>query len=214
MLVDEELAPGAPARAYGDWRSALDFAGPGGEDAHFDSWSSTGDRPGEVDRFTADDLVAVSFLSVQIPPMAARAILDTETEALSALLRAIGPDRDLVDEPDLLAPGWPAWDLETALWALPGIGRTKATKLIARKRPWLYPIWDSVVSQVLGTVRSHLNPVREALRADEAALHHRLLSIREGAGLSDEISVLRVFDVIAWMDGKNRGFGEGLDLER
>ncbi|WP_257016003.1 DUF6308 family protein [Rhodococcus sp. ACS1] len=26
--------------------------------AHFDAWSSTGDRVGEVDRFTADDLVA------------------------------------------------------------------------------------------------------------------------------------------------------------
>ncbi|TQC38973.1 hypothetical protein EEB14_59080 [Rhodococcus sp. WS4] len=29
--------------------------------AHFDSWSSTGDRVGESDRFTADDLVAVTF---------------------------------------------------------------------------------------------------------------------------------------------------------
>ncbi|WP_025433894.1 DUF6308 family protein [Rhodococcus opacus] len=36
------------------------------------------------------------FLSVQVPPTAARAILDTEAEALNALLRAIGPDRDLV----------------------------------------------------------------------------------------------------------------------
>ncbi|MGW4340475.1 DUF6308 family protein [Rhodococcus koreensis] len=35
--------------------------------AHFDSWSSTCDRAGEADRFTADDLVAVSFLSVQTP---------------------------------------------------------------------------------------------------------------------------------------------------
>ncbi|MDJ0420226.1 DUF6308 family protein (plasmid) [Rhodococcus opacus] len=26
---------------------------------------------------------------------------------------------------------------------MPGIGRRKATKLIARKRPRLYPIWDS-----------------------------------------------------------------------
>ncbi|WP_249353645.1 DUF6308 family protein [Rhodococcus sp. USK13] len=59
--------------------------------------------------------------------------------------------------------------------------------------------------QVLGTERSHLNPVREALRADDAAVHHRLLSIREEAGLPEEISALRVFDVIAWMDGKNRG---------
>ncbi|MDI9938774.1 DUF6308 family protein [Rhodococcus sp. IEGM 1351] len=151
---------------------------------------------------------------MQIPPKAARAILHTEAEALNALLTAIGPDRDLVDEPDPLAPGWPAWDLETALWALPGIAQTKATKLIARKRPRLYPIWDSVVSEVLGTERAHLNPVREALRADDGALHHRLLSIREEAGLPDEISALRVFDVIAWMDGKNRRLGEPSDLER
>ncbi|WP_308340785.1 DUF6308 family protein [Rhodococcus sp. USK10] len=72
----------------------------------------------------------------------------------------------------------------------------------------------SVVSQVLGTERAHLNPVREALRADDGALHHRLLSIRGEAGLPDEISVLRVFGVIAWMDGKNRGLGEGSDLGR
>nr|WP_231138045.1 DUF6308 family protein [Rhodococcus opacus] len=97
---------------------------------------------------------------------------------------------------------------------MPGIGQTKATKLIARKRPRLYPIWDSVVSQVLGTERSHLNPVREALRADDGALHRRLLSLREEAGLPEEISVLRVFDVIAWMDGKNRGLKERSDLGR
>lgn len=32
------------------------------------------------------------------------------------------------------------------------------------------------------------------------ALHHRLLSLREEAGLPAEISALRVFDVIAWME--------------
>nr|EJI95798.1 integrase, catalytic region [Rhodococcus sp. JVH1] len=71
-----------------------------------------------------------------------------------------------------------------------------------------------VVSQVLGTERAHLNPVREALRADDAALHRRLLSIRKEAGLPEEISALRVFDVIAWMDGKRRGLEERSDLER
>ncbi|QHE73624.1 hypothetical protein GFS60_07284 (plasmid) [Rhodococcus sp. WAY2] len=100
------------------------------------------------------------FLSVQVPAKAARAILHTEAAALNSLLAAIGPDRALVDEPEPLTPGWPAWDLETALWALPGIGRAKATKLIARKRPRPYPSWDSVVSEVLGTERAHLNPVR------------------------------------------------------
>ncbi|QSE87134.1 hypothetical protein JWS14_49705 (plasmid) [Rhodococcus koreensis] len=59
-----------------------------------------------------------------------------------------------------------------------------------------------MVSGVLGTARAHVNPAREALRADDAALHRRLLSIRKEAGLPDEISALRVFDVIAWMDGE------------
>ncbi|WP_257014868.1 DUF6308 family protein [Rhodococcus sp. ACPA1] len=94
------------------------------------------------------------------------------------------------------------------------MGRTKATKLIARTRPRLYLIWDSVVSQVLGTERSHLNPVRESFRADDGALHRRLLSILGEAGLPEEISALRVFDVIAWMDGKSRDLGERSDLGR
>ncbi|UZG60401.1 DUF6308 family protein [Rhodococcus opacus] len=33
------------------------------------------------------------------------------------------------------------------------------------------------------------------------ALHRGLLSIRQGPGLPAEVSALRVFDVIAWMDG-------------
>nr|WP_237724221.1 DUF6308 family protein [Rhodococcus sp. DK17] len=71
-------------------------------------------------------------------------------------------------------------------------------------------MWGSVVSQVLGAARAHLNPVREALRADDGALHHRLLSIREEAGLPAEISALRVFDVIAWMDGEKSRPGRAL----
>jgi hypothetical protein len=42
-----------------------------GDDAYvgafFDSWSSTGYRAGEADRFTADYLVAAGVLSVQVP---------------------------------------------------------------------------------------------------------------------------------------------------
>ncbi|MCZ4590634.1 DUF6308 family protein [Rhodococcus opacus] len=45
------------------------------------------------------------------------------------------------DEPDPLTPGWPAWDLETALRGLRDVGGMKATKLIARKRPRLFPIF-------------------------------------------------------------------------
>lgn len=61
-----------------------------------------------------------------------------------------------------------------------------------------------------GTARSHLNSVREALRADEGTLHRRLLSIREEAALPAEVSALRVFDVIAWVDGVEPGPGRPL----
>ncbi|MFI2248505.1 DUF6308 family protein [Rhodococcus sp. NPDC019627] len=39
-------------------------------------------------------------------------------------------------------------------------------------------------------------------------------SIREEAGPPEQISALRVFDVIAWMEGKNRGLGERSELGR
>ncbi|MFC9769246.1 DUF6308 family protein [Rhodococcus jostii] len=61
---------------------------------------------------------------------------------MNALLAAICADGDRVSTIRTRSSrGWAAWDLETALWALPGIGQTKATKLIARKRPRLYPIF-------------------------------------------------------------------------
>jgi len=37
----------------------------------FDAWDSTGTRAGDTDRFTADDVVAVTFLSVEVPSRAA-----------------------------------------------------------------------------------------------------------------------------------------------
>ncbi|WP_246872696.1 DUF6308 family protein [Rhodococcus sp. DMU1] len=44
-------------------------------------------------------------------------------------------------------------------------------------------------------------------------MHHRLLSIRDAAGLGEVISVLRVFDVIAWMDGKTAASESALNWE-
>lgn len=79
---------------------------------------------------------------------------------------------------------------------------TKASKLMARKRPRLVPIYDTVVTRVLNTVKFHRDPIREALRVDGGALHTRLLTIRDAAGLPDEISALRVLDVVTWMYGK------------
>jgi Family of unknown function (DUF6308) len=172
----------------------------------FDAWDSTGTRADDTNRFTADDLVAVTFLSVEVPPKAAYALLIDRADEFSELLGTVGPDRDLADEADpVVDDDWPGWQLTTALRTLPKVGPTKASKLIARKRPRLRPVYDSVVAAVTSTAKHQWEPMRLALRQDDQALQHRLVRLREEAGLPQDISTLRVLDVIAWLEGKDRG---------
>lgn len=196
---DDAAAVSALRQYYGD-----PYLNPGGcyVGAYFDSWTSTPDTAGPADEFTADDLIAVSFLSVQIKALAAREILVTRADRYADLLAKIGPDHDLTDEDEPLTPSWPAWQLDTELRQLPGIGRTIASKLLARKRPRLLPIWDTIIGAVLGTRDQHLEPIRTALRHNDNELDQRLRRVRAEAGLPDQISVLRTLDVITWMDGK------------
>lgn len=170
--------------------------------AWFDSWDSTGTRAQDVDRFTADDLVAVSFLSVDISALAARALLDVEADAFSKLLRELGPDRDLAEETDRWSDSWVGWRLWEKLVALPHVGPTRASKLYARKRPRLRPIYDSVVAEVVGMKRLW-EPLRAELQVNPR-LHPRLEGLRQQAQLPAEVSALRVFDVVAWMHGTYR----------
>ncbi|WFR72828.1 DUF6308 family protein [Prescottella defluvii] len=169
--------------------------------ALWDGWDSTGTREHDVDVFTADDLVAVTFLSVEVSPDGADVILRERRDEFAGLLSAVGPDRDLVDE-DALAPESPVCRLEAALWTVPGVGRTVASKLIARKRPRLFPIYDRVIGEVLGTKQAHYEAVRQALRANDGELHRRLVGLRVAAGLDASVPALRVLDVLAWMQLK------------
>jgi hypothetical protein len=196
------LSSGDDARAAGYLRTYYGITdGVGYTGSHFDSWPSN-----DPDRFTADDLVAVSFLSVFVPPQAARTLLATDARRFAGLLAAVGPDRDLAQEPQALAEDSPPSQLYRAVRKLPGVGRTIATKLVARKRPRLLPIYDSVVARVTQVGDHHWEPVRQALRADapgrNRSLHEHLLDLGRTAGTAQEVSVLRLFDVITWMEGK------------
>lgn len=124
--------------------------------ARFDGWAGGGDMPSIINRIVADDLVAVSFLSVDIHPRAAIGILDTHADEITDLLGAIPADIDLwdADIDRLNSDDSPA----SELWALLrgwkygswNVGQTRASKGMARKRPRLIPIYDSVVRPLMG----------------------------------------------------------------
>ena len=169
----------------------------------FDSFDPSATRTASADMFTSDDVVAVSLLSVDVYGRAAVELLARQRPRFSALLQRVGPDRDLVDVESTSPKDFAAHDLYWALRELPRVGATTASKLMARKRPRLIPIYDSVINtHLLRGSRILWEPLRQKLRADNARLNHHLLHLRSCAGLSPHVSAIRVFDVLAWMDGK------------
>jgi len=181
----------------------LSGRGGGHTGGQFDAFDPSGTRSASANTYTADDLVAVTLLSVEVPGRAALEMLVLQRRRFELLLESIGPDRDLANEVSVNESDFrPAWELWRALSELPGLGPTTVSKLMARKRPRLIPIFDSVIDRtVLGGTGVLWSPMHAALREEDRALHERLLRVRARAGLGESSSVLRVFDVLAWMDG-------------
>ena len=148
-------------------------------------------------RFTTSDLVAASLLDVRFEPRAVRRILDSEAADFSAQLKAVGDDVDLW-EADFQQIERLALLAET-LMDLPGVGPTRSSKLLARKRPRLAPIVDSVVRRGLG-----LGPARYPLRELQEAFGAKgvvkqIERIRPDAAPPSIVSTLRLADAAVWM---------------
>lgn len=177
--------------------------------AHFERLGGGGDRPAIADEFTAEDLVAVSMLSVEVVRDAALEILVHRRNRLHELLRQVPTDLALGQvAAGAITPDWPAWRLYAELRDIKEIGPTTASKLLARKRPHLVPIRDSVVEDQLALGAGPFwEPLRAWLVAGEGAHEHHLERVRAEAGLGSDISALRVFDVLTWL------VGQGYDKE-
>lgn len=172
--------------------------------AHFERLGGGGDRPAIADEFTAEDLIAVSMLAVEVVGDAALEVLELRRARLRELLRAVPTDIALADlAPSDIGADWPVRALYRELLDIRSIGETAATKLLARKRPHLVPILDSVVTEELRIVRgNYWIPLHAWLTGNDRANHEALVALRERTGLGPEISALRVFDVLAWLVGK------------
>lgn len=179
---------------------------------HFERLGGGGDRPEVRDRFTGEDLVAVTALSVEVPITASVAILDARAVDYSALLAEIPTNVDLWDaDDDLIGPGSAADRLWREIEALDGMAWVTTGKLLARKRPRLLPVYDNVVKKVLGRVdgQEFWLPLRDLLRSHQItegagaghSLSERLQGLAKHAG-QGTITPLRAFDIATWMHGR------------
>jgi len=176
--------------------------------AYFERLGGGGDRPESAFKFTAEDLLTVSMLSVRIDGYYALHVLHYQARELNDLLAAIPPDVALADPPagDLIAEDGPAQALWQAICDIQPhpendrVGPIAAGKLLARKRPHLIPVYDSRVKNVLSRPRidrSWWHDLRAHLIKDQD-LVRQLESVRARAR-AGHMSLLRVFDVMCWM---------------
>jgi hypothetical protein len=177
-----------------------EWAGRENTGAHFDSFEGHG--PG---RLTAEDIIAVACLSVHVPARAALEILGTESGEISRLLGLI-PNSALEDVPFEAHDKWfGEGSAALLLWRLlrthQDVDATTASKIMARKRLGLIPIYDSVVGRLTGfpTAKGTWRAWHQAFSTD-AEFTDRLRSLREAAGL-EHVTLLRILDVVLWMHG-------------
>jgi hypothetical protein len=78
------------------------------------------------------------------------------------------------------------------------MGWVTTHKLMARKRPRLLPVYDTVVKAALQPEGDEFwLPLRTELL--DPWLVNRLAAVKDVAGLDEQISLLRVLDVAVWM---------------
>lgn len=168
----------------------------------FEGLAGGGERPGTANIITADDVLAVHFLSVSIPgPVALELIEGPLGRAMSAELAEIPTDVSLgspAAQP-LVATDGPASRAWVLLDDVAGVGWVTAGKLMARKRPALVPVYDRVVRCALERPKGFWMWLHELLQTNDRALERRLLEMRDEAGVPETVTPLRVLDVIVWM---------------
>jgi hypothetical protein len=180
--------------------------------ACFERLGGGGDRPEVAYHVTADDLLAVSMLSVRVIRYYALDVLVYESREISRLLAQIPLDVTLADTgaDKLIAEGGPAWELWELLHHIKPsfersqLGPVAAGKLLARKRPQLIPVYDSYVERALKRTRTHGTWWSDLHRqlTEDTVLISKLEAVRTRAGAdAAHLSLLRIFDIMCWMHG-------------
>ena len=122
-------------------------------------------------------------------------------------LRAIALDASLVGSVDTIP--WPALrELFDAFAGIRGVGLSKATKALHRKRPALIPMLDSVVQKYLadddpGAHAPFGERAVELVRGYKSDLDRNrtaLSTLRRELGRDHDLSEIRILDLLIWAD--------------
>ena len=203
--INEDIAVGH-VRKYFEVRAS---GRPRYTGSRFETFAGGGDSV-DPNRITSADLIAVSMLSVHVPGEASLGITGELAGEIEELLAQVPTELRLEnltknEFTTYLDEGSPA----DRIWALLrqrenkwGVGQTTTSKILARKRPHLVPIYDSAVAKQVGLRDSSGQWRRwwEAFQSDEGRkLVKKLQAIREASG-QPHLSLLRVLDIVLWMD--------------
>jgi Family of unknown function (DUF6308) len=140
-----------------------------------------------------DDLLAVTLLDITWRPQVVRALLGTHNDRFSQMLAGLPQATDLWEASHETMNRIDAmWD---GLIAIEGIGTASASKLLARKRPRLCPISDSVVIKTVDAPGRTWDVLR-CLLQDQAA-RDDVEALRPAAAAG--ASLLRILDVAIWV---------------
>lgn len=192
---------------------------PAFDGAKFESYGIGSSDPNRID---GNDLVAVSLLSMEIRRKSLSGIttanalrLEELADDISMLLQAIPLDRDLhelnsTEYEDLVGEHSVGDRLWRVLRDDVGMHRVASFKLIARKRPRLYPIADSRTEAALGRQENWWHTWHQALTTQRDVVDE-LRSIRDDVAeihaVVRGVSLLRVADIAIW------NHAEGLPTE-
>ena len=188
------------------------FADPEGRNRGFSGrrFERFADSAQTADEVTAADVLALSMLSVERGlGRVAVAVLETRIAEVNSLLGQI-PDLalhelDVASKAGTIGEGSSAWKLwEVLAGATGGYRPATAYKLMARKRPALFPAFDSMVARALGVRRQDFDPwdcLWEYFHGDRSRIA-AVEELRAAVGGIGDISLLRCIDVALWMRGK------------
>lgn len=202
MKIASDTQAVADLKAY--YKSEGDYAGA--------TFANLG--PKDPWRITPTDLLAVTALSVTIPPLAVRRLTSDDHFVKDAerLLRALPVTLDIWSGEAHIHGMSEFYELVKASLAKADTNSSNAwvtaSKICARMRPRLFPVRDSVVVDVLGLKGSYPDdwPVFSSLMADRALTERVDELVREastcsGVDVGDKDLTLKHLDVLLWMHG-------------